>query len=112
MQRAVARHQLRAFRPRQFAEGVGQRLDGQRGIEPGERIAQPLREDHLAVVSPLGHGHVRRDIGAVRDPPATAFEPGERGLFDDGFGEGGHRLAFFASGCCALPRHKASMGNA
>ena len=76
--RAVARDQLRALGPRELAEGVLQRLGGQRGIEPRQRVAQPLRQHDLAVVAPLGGEHVRRDVGAVRDLPAGG-SPARRG---------------------------------
>ncbi len=90
VQRAVAHDQVGAFGPRQLAEGVVQRLGRQRRVEPRERIAQALREHHLPVVVALGRGFAGGDLGAVADLPAGAFEPGERGLLDDGFGEGGH----------------------
>jgi hypothetical protein len=59
----VALDQVRALGPRQLAEGVLQRLGGQGRVEPPQRIAQP---------------------------PADALQPGESGLFDDGFGERRH----------------------
>ena len=90
MQRAAARHQLRSFRPRQLAEGVVQRLGGQRRIEPHEGIAQPLCKHDLPVVVAFGARLAGSDFGAVLDRPADAFEPGEGGLFDDGFGEDSH----------------------
>jgi hypothetical protein len=41
----------------------------------------------VCVARSFGSGLAWRDIEAVLDPPAEAFEPGECGLFDDGFGE-------------------------
>jgi hypothetical protein len=94
MERAVALDQVRALGPREFAEGVLQRPDRQHRVEPGERVAQPLRQHHLAVVGALGRGHVGRDLRAVRDLPAAGLQPGEGGRFDIGFGEGGaHALS-------------------
>ena len=80
VQGAVARDELRAFGPRQLAEGIVQRLGGQRRVEPRERIAQALRQDDLPVVVALGRGLAGGDLGAVPDLPAGAFEPGEGGL--------------------------------
>jgi hypothetical protein len=42
VQRAVALDEVGAFGPRQLAEGVLQRLGGQRRVEPRQRIAQPF----------------------------------------------------------------------
>lgn len=67
-----------------------QRFGRQLRVEAGERVAQPLRENGLAVVASLGRGHAGRDIGAVGDPPADAREPGEDSDFDIGFGGGNH----------------------
>ena len=83
----LRRDQLRALRPRELAEGVLERFGGQRRIEPGQRVAQSLRQHHLAVVAPLGREHVRRDVRTVGDPPADAFQPGESGVLDDGLGD-------------------------
>ena len=60
---------------------------GSAGLSRHERLAQPLRQHDLAVVVALGGRLARRDLGAVADGPAGAFEPGEGGLLDDGFGE-------------------------
>ena len=87
VRRAVARHRLRALGPRQLAEGVVQRLGRQIGIEPCERIAQPLRQDDLAVIVAFGGGLTGRDLRTGLDQPAGAFEPGEGGLFDYRFCE-------------------------
>jgi len=35
---------------REPAAGILQRLGGQRRVEPRERVAQPLRQDDLAIV--------------------------------------------------------------
>jgi hypothetical protein len=40
------------------------------------------------VVRPAGSGLAESDLEAMRDLPAEAFDPGEGGLLDDGFGEG------------------------
>ncbi len=41
------------FGPRELAKRILERFGGELAIEPRERIAQPLREDDLAVVAPL-----------------------------------------------------------
>jgi hypothetical protein len=65
MHGAVANDELCAFGPRQLAEGVLQRLGGQRRVEPYERIAQPLRQDDLLVIVALGRGFAGGDLGAI-----------------------------------------------
>ena len=80
MHRAVARRQLRAFGPRELAEGVVERLGGQTAVEPRQRVAQPLRQHDLAVVAALRGRLAGRDLRAVPDRPADALEPGEGGL--------------------------------
>ena len=47
---AVALDQRRRVGRGQLAEGVVQRLGRQVGVEPGERLAQPPLQDHVAVV--------------------------------------------------------------
>ena len=56
--------QVGAFGPGQLAEGVVQGLGRQRRVEPRERVAQTLRQDHLAVVVALGAG----SPGAISAP--------------------------------------------
>jgi hypothetical protein len=101
VQPAVTLDQVRALRPGEPAEGVLQRLGGQRRVEPGERVAQALRQHDLAVVAPLGRGHVGRDVRTVRDAPADALQPGEGGVLDYRFGERRHG-----------PSHNARIGTA
>ena len=86
----IAMDQIRALRTCELAEGVFVRLGRQVGIEPRKGISQALCEHHLAVIAALCRRHVRRDVHTVRDPPADALQPAEGGLFDHGFGEGGH----------------------
>ena len=88
VQRAVALDQIGTLGPDEVAERIVQRFGGQCWVEPGQRIAQPLRQHDLAVVAPLSRGHVRGDVGAVGHAPAGALQPGQGGLFDDGFREG------------------------
>ena len=71
----------------QPAEGVLQGLEGQIGIEAGEGVAQPLLQDHLAVVVAFAEEFARDHVGAMADAPASRFQPGEGGLFDYGLGE-------------------------
>lgn len=47
-----------------------------------------LRENLVAVVTPLGPDRVGRDVGSVCNAPADGLQPGEGSLFDDGLGEG------------------------
>ena len=82
MHRAVARDQLGALRPRQLAEGVLQCLGGKLRVEPRQRIAQSLRQHHLAVVVALGGGLPGGDLGAVPDQPGDAFQPAKSDFFD------------------------------
>jgi hypothetical protein len=95
VQRAVAHDQVCApifqTQPRQLAEGIVQRLGRQRRVQPRERIAQAPGQHHLPVVVALGRGFAGGDLGAVADLPASRFQPRQRGLLDDGFGEGAHR---------------------
>ncbi len=88
MHGAVAPRELRALGPRQPAEGIRYRLGRQCGVEPQQRVAQTRIENHLRVVRAFGAGLAGRDLEAVPHRPAEALEPGEGGLFDDGFGEG------------------------
>ena len=60
---AVARHQRRPFGARELAEGVVERLGGQRRVELRERVAQPLRQHDLAVVC-----RARRPARRARSP--------------------------------------------
>ena len=93
---AVLQDQLGALGAEELAEGIVEGFGRQLRIEPRQRVAQPPFEDDLAVVLPLGVGLARRDLGAVDDLPAHAFQPGERRLFDDGF-----RDAAVAHGCAS-----------
>ena len=90
MEGAVAGLQGRPLGAGQPAEGAVQRVSGQGGVELGQGVPQPPLQDHLAVVGPLGVGRVGSDVGAVGDLPAEALQPGQRGLFDVGLGDGGH----------------------
>jgi hypothetical protein len=63
------------FGPRQLAEGIVQRLGGQRRVEPRERVAQALGQDYLPVVVALGRGLAGGDLAAVADLPAGGLEP-------------------------------------
>jgi hypothetical protein len=56
------------------------------GVEALQGIAQAALQDHLAVVDALSRRLARRDVEAVQDGVALRFEPGQRGVFDDGFG--------------------------
>src|SRR5207245_7838708 len=87
MHRAVARQQLRALGPSELAEGVVQRLGGQTAVELREGVAQALFQYDLPVVAALSGALTGRDLGTVPDRPADALEPGEGGVFDDGFCE-------------------------
>ena len=88
--RAVARFQGRTVGSGQLAEGIVQGLHGQRGIQCGKGIPQPLLQDNLRIVAPLGEKLAGRNLCTALDRPAGASEPGEGGLFDGGFGHAGH----------------------
>jgi hypothetical protein len=94
---AVALNEVGAVRPCEPPEGVFECLRRQLGVQARGRIAQPLRQHHLAVVMPLGQELIGRDLGAVRDPPADGRKQAEGGLFDIGFRKTSHRCGF-ASG--------------
>ena len=58
-------------------------------------IATMLGFEHHFTVFPvgsLGDWLAGRDVGAVENCIAKLLEPLERGVFDGGFGEGGHGL--------------------
>ncbi len=57
-----------------------------------KRVAQALQKDHLPVVVAFRSGFAGCDLGAVPDLPADDFQPGKRGLLDDGFSEGSHEV--------------------
>ena len=75
-----------------FAGGIVQGLGRKIGVEAGQRLAQPPFQNHIALVGvgALGPRHPDSQIGAVQHRVAQRCEPGEGGVFDDGFGEGGH----------------------
>ena len=89
---AVARFQDRTLRPRQPAVGIINRIDGQTGIEHGERVPQPALQYDLAVVGTLGFRRVGRNVWSVGHLPAEAGKPLKRGLFNVGFAEGCHGM--------------------
>ena len=84
---AVAGLQRRPRRARQSAQGVFERVVGQVGIEPGEGVAQPAVQHHLAVVGALGRRRVGRHVRPVQHAPTERCEPIEGRDFDGGFGE-------------------------
>lgn len=87
IQGAGPRDEGGAFAPRLLAEGDFQHSSGKPRVEPRERIAQALRQNHLPVVVAFRSGFTGGDLSAVADLPADAFEPGERGFFYEGLGE-------------------------
>ncbi len=101
--RAVALDQRRRVDARELAEGVLQRLGRQVRVQPRERLAQPPLQHDVAVVrvAALRAGLAGGDVRAVQHRVAQRFQPGEGGVFDDGFGEG---AAGSRRGAC---RHKA-----
>ena len=83
MEGAVARLQRWPLGAGELAEGIVEGLGRKRGVEPRECSLQPLRQHDLPVVGALGGQLARRNLGAVLDRPAEAFQPGEGGFFDD-----------------------------
>ena len=63
---------------------------GSSGLSRDERLPQASLQHHVAVVrvAALGRRLPRRDLRAVQDRVAQRLQPGEGGVFDDGFGEG------------------------
>src|SRR5579871_4693062 len=90
VQGPVALDEFRTYRPSDFVESVFQRVSGERGVEPRERISQALRQDYLAVVAALSGEHVGRDGRAVGDTPANCLKPRQGSIFNGGFAEGRH----------------------
>ena len=78
-----------ASHARELAVGILQRLGRQVRIQAHERLAQPPLQQDVAVVrvAALRAGLARGDVRAVQHRVAQRFEPGEGGVFDDGFGE-------------------------
>ena len=107
--RAVALHQRRRIHARELAVGILQRLGRKVGIQAHERLAQPPLQQDVAVVrvAALRAGLARGDVRAVQHRVAQRFEPGEGGVFDDGFRESSH-VRFSkrrtAKTRCAAPR--------
>ena len=99
VQGAVALHQRRRIAARELAVGILQRLGRQVRIQPDERLAQPAFQHHVAVVrvAALRAGLARGDVRAVQHRVAERLEPGEGGVFDDGFGETAHGYAASSS---------------
>ena len=62
---------------------------GRSGLSARQRLPQAAFQHHVAVVriAALGAGFTGRDLGAVQDRVAERLQPGEGGVFDDGFGE-------------------------
>jgi len=91
VQGAVALKQVAALGLRQLAPGILQRLGGQVGVEPAQRLAQVTFQDHLIKALPFGKQPVRRKLRAMSNPPADGCQPPEGGRFNSGFLHGGHR---------------------
>ncbi len=90
MESAVAGFECCTGRISYAAEGILESVGGQVGVEARKGIPQTLCEYNFAVVGALGEQCFRRDVWPVRDAPVQAFEPGEGGVFDDGFGQTYH----------------------
>ena len=92
MHRVVALDERRRVAAGQLAEGIFQRLGGQIGVEAYKGLAQAAFQHHVAVVrvAALCGRHAYSKVRAVQHGVVQCRQPGKRGLFDDGFGEGGH----------------------
>ena len=84
---AVAGLHRRPFRPRELAVGVVQCLGRQVWVQPLQRAAQPSLQHDRTIVGALGTRRIGGDVGAVRDAPAAARQPVERGVLDLALGE-------------------------
>ncbi len=92
---AVALQQGRRIGARKLTVGVLQCLGRQFWIQLRESLSDAAFEDDVAIVrgGTLGGGFSGRNVWAVQDRVVQRLPPGEGGVFDDGFGEGGvHRL--------------------
>ena len=90
MEGAVAGFDSRSLGPGELAQRVVPRLVRKIGVEPVEDFDEPLFEYDLVVAVALGFESFRRNVGAVLSVPAEVRQPFEGGLFEFGFGEGGH----------------------
>ena len=79
--------QGRAVGAGQLAVGFVERGGGHARVETGERVAQATRQHDLGVVLTFRGRFAGRDGRAELHLVAQARQPGERGFFDDGFGE-------------------------
>ena len=84
---AVAGFQGGSLRAGQLAKGVVQGVSGKVGVEAGQGIAQPLRQDNVAVIAASGAQCTRGDIGATYDAPAKVRQPRQGGRLNGGFSE-------------------------
>ena len=74
MDGAVALDQRRRIGARELAEGIVERLGGNVGIEPRERLAQPPLQHHVAVVRSRARRRLAgRDLRAVQDRRSRAL---------------------------------------
>ena len=85
-------HERRRVGARQLAEGILQCVGRQIGIMEHQCLTQAGFQHHIAVgrVGALSSGHAHGDVGAMQHGILEARQPGESGLFHDGFGESAH----------------------
>ena len=87
MHGTVAVYQRRRVDPRELAICILQRLGRQVWIQAHERLSQATFEHYVPVVriAALGGRFARRDSRAVEHCIAQRLQPGEGGIFDNGF---------------------------
>jgi hypothetical protein len=93
MHRAISFDQRRCIGPYQLAIRIFDRVGGQGGVEPLERVTQPSFEYDVAEVrvGALNRGLAHGNVGAVENGVAKAFQPSECGILDDRLRESRHR---------------------
>lgn len=84
---AVALHQRWRVAAQQLAARIVQRLVRQVWIQPHERRAKSPVQHHIAIIriAAFSAGFADRYVRTVQYRIAKRFEPGERGVLDDGF---------------------------
>lgn len=87
MQRAVADDEIKALGACELAVGIFQRVRRQGWVQAHQGVAEPAFQDNFAIIRALRPEHAGGNLGAVARLPDDAFKPGQRCLFDDGFGE-------------------------
>ena len=92
MHSTIPFNQRQLISARELAESIFDRLRRRVWIELDERLPQTPLQNHVALggIGPLS-SQFNGDVRSMQHLIAQRFEPGEGGVFDDGFGESSHR---------------------